>query len=115
MTKRQTESDDPSLTHKKQRKSPDTVLFEKICEQAKFVLDLIPYIESDINKRHSQNAERHLQTVRWWKIACTYGTMTAINWTKEELSMLDMRLPVDCEYTFHSSEHRFIKHCICSH
>jgi len=105
MTKRQTESDDPSSTHKRQRKSPDTVLFEKICEQAQLVLHLIPNIESYINKNHSQNAERHLQTVRCWEIACTYGTMTVVNWTKEELSMLDMRLPVDCECAFQSPEH----------
>jgi hypothetical protein len=105
MTKRQTESDDPSLTHKKPRKSPDTVLFEKICEHAKLVLDLLPDIESDINK-YSQNAGPHLQTLRYWKIACTYGTKAVKDWTKDDLSMLDMRLPVDCECAFQSSEHQ---------
>jgi hypothetical protein len=96
MPKRQNESDDGSSTHKRQRKSPDTVLFEKILEQALVVLSLIPNIESDIKENHSETAERDLKTVRCWKLACIYGKETAIDWTKEELSMLDKLLPPDC-------------------
>ena len=40
---------------KRQRKSPDTVLFEKILKN---VLNLIPNIESDIKENHPQTAKR---------------------------------------------------------
>ena len=100
MPKRQTETEDGSSTHKKQRRTQDTVLFEKILEQAQAILNLIPNIESDIKQNPSQNTERLLRTVKYWRMACTYAKETAISWTTEDLGMLDELLPADCACAF---------------
>ena len=90
------DSDSSSATNKRQRKSQDAVVTEKIHHLATELIEYIPSICEDIVENYHAN-EQYLTTVRNWKKACNLAKRT-LPWTKEDLRLLDEQLPNASEY-----------------